>query len=517
VRLIAAGFVLAIGIVRWFTITGDHAIVNLLTVLFGFLACLTLLVWFLFFSGYSRLFRFASVAGLFVALVVSSRLVRVDQVSGELVPVFRPSWSKRADETLAPARPAEPGAVADLATVTSDDFPQFLGPQRNNRLDNVELSKDWTSNPPDKGKLWRQPIGAGWSAFAVVNGFAVTLEQRGPEELVTCYDSATGRLIWSHATKTRHYTVPGGIGPRSTPTIHGGRVYALGATGEFVCLQGDTGSVLWRTNLLDRYHVPPGEDEKGVAWGRAGSPLMVDDLVVVPAGGPQKGPWVSLAAFHRETGELVWEGGDQQVSYSSPVLTTIGGVRQIVCVHEKSVAGHDPASGKVLWSMEWPGNSTQDASVSQPVLVGEDRLLLSKGYGRGAALVQLSVQEGGAYSFADIWRDTSLLKTKFTNVVLYQGHVYGLSDGILECVELNSGKRQWKKGRFGQGQILGVRDLLLVQAESGEVVMLSATPTGYDELGRFAAIEGITWNNLSLYGKRLLVRNAEEAAAYELP
>jgi outer membrane protein assembly factor BamB len=349
-----------------------------------------------------------------------------------------------------------------------------------------------------------------------VNGYAVTMEQRGPDELVTCYDMDSGKLIWSHATQTRHVTVPGGIGPRSTPTIHGGRVYALGATGEFVCLEGANGQLKWRTNLLERYHVPDGTDEQGVAWGRSGSPLVVDDLVIVPAGGPSAGPHISLAAFHRETGELAWEAGDQQVSYSSPMLATLAGQRQVVCVHEKSVSGHDLLTGKTLWSQEWLGSSIQDANVAQPVPVGEDRLFLSKGYGRGAALFQLSSGPMGTL-VSDVWRNPNLLKTKFANVILFQGHVYGLSDGILECVEIASGQRMWKKGRYGQGQILGVGGVILVLAESGEVAMVAASPDGFQELGRFAAIQGITWNNLCLYGKRLLVRNSEESACYELP
>ncbi len=515
VRLISAGFVLSAGIVRWFTISGDHAIVNVLTFVCGMLACVPLGIWFLFFSGYTRLFRFASAVGFITVIVLLFNVLRVEHVSGELVPVFRPKWAKKVDETLRPATPTESGAAADLVTVTSDDFPQFLGPQRNGRVDHVRLSHDWGASPPKQ--LWKQPIGAGWSAFSAVNGFAVTLEQRGPEELVTCYEVATGKLIWSHATKTRHETLPGGTGPRSTPTIHAGRVYALGATGELVCLEGATGKLAWRTNLLERYHVPAGTDESGVAWGRSNSPLVVDDLVIVPAGGPPKGPWVSLAAFHRETGELVWEAGDQQVSYSSPIVATMLGVRHIVCIHEKSIAGHDLKTGKQLWRLDWPGNSTQDANVSQPVLVGEDQLFLSKGYGRGAALLKLSGTSPEAITATDVWRDQTLLKTKFTNVVLYQGHLYGLSDGIMECVNVASGKRLWKKGRYGQGQILGVGDAILVQAESGEVAMVAATPDQFTELGRFAAIEGKTWNNLCLYGKRLLVRNSEQAACYELP
>lgn len=515
VRLVTAALVLAAGIVRWFTITGDHATVNVLTFLCVSLACLVLGAWFVFFSGYSRSVRFGSAGFVLLVLVSFAISFRVEHVSGELVPTFRPRWAQKVDETLGSPVPVQRGARADLSQVTSDDFPQFLGPNRDGRVDHVELAHDWKVIKPRL--LWKNPIGAGWSAFSAVNGFAVTLEQRGREELVTCYEIDSGRLIWSHATVTRHETIPGGTGPRSTPTIHEGIVYTLGAVGDLLALDGATGERVWNTNLLERYKVPKEEDVDGIAWGRSNSPLVVDDLVIVPAGGPANGPWVSLAAFHRKTGELVWEAGNQQVSYSSPILATIDGVRQIVCIHEKSVAGHDPKSGKILWSHDWPGRSNGDANVSQPVPIGDRELFLSKGYGKGAMLLDLKADSPQSFSVKTLWEDQTLLKTKFTNVVLYQGHVYGLSDGILECVNVSNGKRQWKKGRYLQGQILGVSDVILIQAESGEVAMVEANPEGYRELGRFTAIEGKTWNNLCLFGKRLLVRNAEQAACYELP
>jgi outer membrane protein assembly factor BamB len=141
----------------------------------------------------------------------------------------------------------------------------------------------------------------------------------------------------------------GGVGPRSTPTIAGGRVYALGATGILQCLEGSTGKLVWEHNLLEIYGLTQAESELEVMWGRAASPLVVDDLVVVPAGG-KSGKTRSLVAFRAEDGEKVWEAGTDQIAYASPSLATLGGQRQIVIVNEKTVTGHDPATGKQLWS-----------------------------------------------------------------------------------------------------------------------------------------------------------------------
>ena len=476
------------------------------------IAAATLAVWFVGFSGFSRRVR-CSVAGMLVFTVAGVlACVRIDQVTGDLVPRFAWRWQPRTDQRL--ARPVTDGAVVDLLTTTPDDFPQFLGPRRDARLVELRLNRDWQAHPPRL--VWRQEIGAGWSSFVAVNGFAITMEQRGDDELVMCYELATGGPRWFHATPARHQTVMGGVGPRSTPTIDQGRVYALGATGVLNCLDGATGRPIWTADLLAWIGVRPQEDTRAIEWGRANSPLIVDQLVVVPLGGPLGGPWVSLIALDKLTGHPVWKGGDSQASYSSPVLATLAGRRQILIVNEADVSGHDPATGQTLWKHPWPGSSRGNASVSQAVPLPEDRVLLSKGYLGGAQLLRLTAAPDGSCQVSEVWSNHRVLRTKFSNVVVHGEYVYGLSDGILECVELSSGRRMWKAGRYGQGQILGVDDLLVVQAESGEVALVEATPAGHREWGQFAALDGKTWNNPSLYGRYLLVRNAEQAACYEL-
>lgn len=491
----------------------EQANVNVITLVLSSVAAGAIIVWFAFFSGYARRWRWGVFGLLVLGLVAAMACWRIDEVDGDLVPrrvSFR--WQPQADQRL--ARLTAEAEAVDLQTTTPEDISQFLGPRRDARLTGIRLRRDWQARSPQLA--WRREIGAGWSSFAVVNGFAVTMEQRGDEELVTCYEVATGTPRWVHAAPTRHQTLPGGVGPRATPTIHRGRVYALGATGVLRCLDGATGRPVWTEDLLARIGVTPEEDLNAIAWGRANSPLIVDDFVVVPLGGPVKGPWVSLAAFDRMTGRLVWTGGDCQASYSSPLLATLAGERQILIVNQGYVSGHDPASGQELWKHPWPGSSNSNATVSQVVPVSNDRLLLSKGYGVGAKLLQVSRSSQGGWQVAEVWSNSRVLRTKFCNVVVQGAHVYGLSDGVLECVELASGQRVWKAGRYGQGQILGVGDLLIVQTESGDVALVEATSAGHHELGRFAALEGKTWNNPSLYGRYLLVRNAEQAACYEL-
>jgi outer membrane protein assembly factor BamB len=198
-------------------------------------------------------------------------------------------------------------------------------------------------------------------------------------------------------------------------------------------------------------------------------------------------------------------------------LANLAGRRQILIVNESTASGHDPLTGRRLWSHPWPGHSNGDASVSQAVAVGANRVLLTKGYGGGGELIELSAGAGDELTVTTVWKIPRVLQTKFSNVVVHQGHAFALSEGILECVSLDSGRRRWKRGRYGHGQILGVGDLLLVLAEEGELHLLELNSEKFVHFGSVPALSGKTWNNLCIQGKCLLVRNADEAACFELP
>jgi outer membrane protein assembly factor BamB len=479
------------------------------------LAILLCLVWFTLFSGFSWARRWL-VCGVVVALVAGfAWAVRLDGLTGNIYPIVSWRWMPKPSDRE-PAAPPETTARANLEQSTPNDFPQFLGPNHDLSVPGVKLARDWSANPPKE--LWRQPIGAGWSGFAIVNGYAMTLEQRGPLELVTCYRVANGELVWSHATETRYEdALPGGPGPRSTPTIYQGRVYALGATGKLMCLDGATGTVVWQKDLLKEFGLSARDEHNLVLYGRSNSPLIVDDLVVVPAGGPNEQARWSLAAFHQDNGALVWKGGNHNISHSTPALATLGGKRQILIVNEDYVSGHDPKTGAELWQFDWPGTTIANANVSQAVPVEPDRVFVSKGYGGGAKLMQLIPNKDGTFEPKQVYHKPGNMKTKYTNVTIKDGYVYGLSDGYLECMELVSGRRMWREGHYAHGQILRADDLLLVMSEYGELTLVEATPDSPNNvLGKVQALTGVTWNNLALSGPYLLVRNAEEAVCYQL-
>jgi len=457
--------------------------------------------------------KYAALTALFAVVIGIAGVTAVTRIQTDR-DFVRPDESFQ--RTVAePAVEELAASLVDLSTTTELDFPQFLGPERSAVVNNVSLAEDWERFPPEP--VWRHPVCSAWSGFSIVNGTAITMEQRRDLEVVTAYDVISGELEWMHAVEARYENNESGVGPRSTPTINDGLVYSLGATGWLLCLDGADGEVIWRRNLLDEYDISAEEERRTVPYGRSASPLIVGDLVIVPAGGPEEGRRVSLVAYHKKTGELVWEGGNEQVSHSSPAYATLLGVPQIIIVNEDSVTGHDAGTGKVLWRQGWAGTTYGNPSVSQPVALPPNRVFLSKSYGVGSGLYELTPTGDGTFSSKQIWQSYRVMRTMFTNVVVKDGYVYGLSDGILESIDLETGSRMWKGGRYGHGQILLVGDVILVLTEDGELVMVRAAPDAANEvLGRFHVLDGTTWNTFALYGSYVLVRNAQEAAAYKL-
>ena len=204
-------------------------------------------------------------------------------------------------------------------------------------------------------------------------------------------------------------------------------------------------------------------------------------------------------------------------SYGSPSLATLGGKKQVLFMAEDCAVGHDIETGEELWNFDRPGHSNADANCSQVTIVDEDRLILSKGYSLGGELIQVK-QEGEKWAAIPIHKNPRVMKTKLTNPIVHEGYVYTLSDGYLECTEVNSFERVWKqRGRFGNGQIFLVGNKLLVHSETGTLHLVQATPDGYEELGAFKTIKGICWNTIALSGNLVILRSEREAACFSLP
>lgn len=509
--IVVAVCFMAIVSIRLTAHTSDFALANILTVLIGFVAWLSLvsaLAASALPSGFWKLVLFVPIA----CCCLLFGLFKFERVDGDLVPRFRSRWMSTSNLPTLDSD-THPRIPAELITPRPTDFPKFLGPNSNARLDTVTIDADWTATVPQI--LWKHEIGDGWSGFAIQGDVAITMEQREAEEWVSAYNVLDGKLLWKFVIPSIHSNVMGGTGPRSTPTIADDRVYAVSAVSRIVCLELATGAEIWSRELLELAGTSQSEFETQVSWGRAASPLLVDNHVVVPLGGAANSR-ATLISFDKSTGEEKWRSGNDQISYSSPQLATLSNIQQILLISEKKLAAYTIADGKQLWSTDWPGNSNGDATVSQPVVVDGTHVLISKGYGEGAKYLQVELL-GEEWQVKELWAKKGLLRTKFTSSVVKDGYAYGLSDGILECVALQDGKRQWKNGRYRQGQVLLVGEHLLITSEVGEIVLVQLDPRNFDELARFPVIGDVTWNTAALSGNRLLMRNSDEAACVILP
>lgn len=459
------------------------------------LALLLALVWLLGLSRLSWKQRLVGLAllGTIGAAVAGS--VRVDGHMGDFFPQLGWKWTPPSDALADRLEIVGTQEAVPVEGRAAHDFPRFLGPDGSNWIAGSALPDGWASQTPKE--LWRRNIGLGWSSFSVVGPYAYTMEQRGERELTVCYEARTGEPIWVHEEAGRFSESMGGDGPRSTPTIHDSKVYALGAKGLLLCLDAASGEVVWKRETLEDGGVP--------MWAKSCSPLIVDDLVVVSLGNGD----ASLAAYDRLSGEPRWQGGEDSTGYASPILATLAGVRQIVSFNSRSLSGHRIETGEVLWSQAVAKAPAHNAT---PLLVGEDRVMIGIGYGRGSRLYQVSEAADG-FAVEELWHSTRL-KPKFADMIAYQNHAYGLDEGKLVCISLEDGKRAWRGSRFKHGQVLGVGDKIVVQAESGEIVIVEATPEEERIVHRFEALSGKTWNHPVIAGRLLLVRNDREAIVY---
>ncbi len=250
------------------------------------------------------------------------------------------------------------------------------------------VTKRWVCSRagPSQGltPIWKQPVGVGYGSFTVADGRAYTVEQRRRQEVAAAYDPATGRQLWAHAWNAE-FTDSTGDGPRTTPTWDDGRIYALGATGELRCLDAASGTVIWGKNILSD------NQASNLPWAMAASPLVVDDKVIVLPGGTSNN---SVVAYNKMTGAPVWKSQSDRQAYVSPMLVTLAGRRQVLVVSSSRVFGLAPEDGSLLWSQAW--DTDMGINVSQPIMVSSNRLFISSGYGKGAALMEVS---GGGKSF----------------------------------------------------------------------------------------------------------------------
>lgn len=395
---------------------------------------------------------------------------------------------------------AEPAAVAP-ALLPQPPWGEFRGINRDGVYSEGAILTTWPAG--GLKPLWKQPIGGGYASFSIAQGRAYTIEQRRDKEVVAAYDVATGREVWTQGWAERFAESMGGDGPRATPTWHDGLLYALGAAGELRVLDAATGKQVWAKNILSD------NGATNIMWGMSNSPLIVDEKVIVTPGG-RSGK--SVVAYHKKTGARIWSSLDDQAGYSSPVLVTLAGVRQIVLVTGTRAVGLRPEDGKLLWAHPW--RTEYDINSAQPIVVSPNEVFISSGYDHGSTLLEIIANDRGL-SARPAWENKNM-KNRFNSSVLHQGHLYGFDEAIFACIDARTGERKWKGGRYGYGQAILAGDHIIVLTDAGELALLKASPDAHQEITRSPAIEGKTWNNPAISSGILLVRNAREMAAFRV-
>ncbi|MFM9065402.1 MAG: PQQ-binding-like beta-propeller repeat protein, partial [Pirellula sp.] len=390
-----------------------------------------------------------------------------------------------------------------LESLRAAPWPSFRGPQGNGAQTGMRFSDDWNANPPQE--IWRRRIGPAWSSFIVGADRLFTQEQRDQDEVVACYDAKTGDPIWSFETPSRFFESLGGLGPRATPTLADGSIYALGAEGVLVRLNAVDGTLVWKADLKEA----SGRKEPPM-WGFSCSPCVENGFVIVHAGGKQdKG----VIAFDVEDGQVAWTAPAGEMSYSSIQKIKLLDQSYLCLLSDTGAHLWEPSTGKSVYNYEF---KHQGYRACQAQVIDGNKLLIPAGMGTGTRLVEFTSGNGGLEA-KELWTSIDM-KPDYNDILVHDGNIYGFDNAIFACIGLEDGKRKWKGGRYAKGQALLLADsgLILVVSEKGELVLLRATLEKHQELGKVDALKDKTWNHPVVVGDRLYLRNAEEAVCYKL-
>jgi outer membrane protein assembly factor BamB len=395
-----------------------------------------------------------------------------------------------------------------LASAETGEWPQFLGPDRNGISTERNLLESWPAGGPKQ--VWRVKGGVGMSGLAIGRGRLLTLVQTEGQQRLVALDAQTGQPIWQTPIAPA-YSNPMGDGPRATPTISGERVFTFSGQGVLACVSFGDGRVLWSHNLLEE------RDGKLADYGMACSPLVVDEHVIVTLGVPN----ASVMALDAATGKVAWSAGSDPAGYSSPAVLNVGGNRQIVAFTGNSLLGLAPSSGAVLW--RYPYVTDFNCNIATPLAI-DGKVFISSGENHGSVLLALK-STGNRYDVSEVWASQgakSVLRNEWQTSILLDGHLYGFDNvggagpvSHLTCVRAADGQRVWQQLRFGKGNLIAADGKLFISTINGELVIVRATPKGYDELGR-ATILGATRQTPALAGGLLYLRDNEEIVCLDV-
>jgi outer membrane protein assembly factor BamB len=384
------------------------------------------------------------------------------------------------------------------------DWPQWLGPARNGTSTEAgDLVTTWGTNGPPV--LWSRTIGSGFSSIAIVKGTGYTMTTMDTHVGVVAFDAATGAQRWQTALGDTYTEPSGGDGPRSTPTVDGDRIITLTPKGALVALDRATGELLWTRDL------PKELGGQVPEWGYSASPLVSGGLVYLEVGGTDGH---GLVAFSRSDGRVVWKHGSYEVSYSSPVLLTIAGARQVVFYTAKKAVATTPEDGQVLWEAPW--RFFYGLHVATPLHVPPNGLFVAAGYGVGGTLYDIK-RKGKTLEATQRWKSRRM-RNRMATSVLVGDHLYGFDEERLTAIEAKSGATDWQRDGFGRGTLIAAGDQLIVLGGDCRLVIVRADPTRYTPIRPPAKVfeSERCWTVPTLANGVLYVRNLKTMKALQL-
>ena len=357
-----------------------------------------------------------------------------------------------------------------------EDWRQILGPARDGIVRETGLNLDWKAKPPKI--LWKVPLGNAYSSVAIVGDRLFTMAKSGQRDIALCLDAQTGKELWSFDAVPSYIDVQKqGAGPRATPTYHQGKLYCLFGRGELLCLT-EKGKKVWQRNMFQETGARSGEGEF-YYWGVSQSPLVEGDLVIVQPGGSNNN---SVAAFHKDTGKLLWTAGDDPMGYASPIAITAAGSRQVVVPTGQAILGIDPVKGKILW--RYPFGNKFNVTCAIPVW-SDNLLFVSAAYGGGCAALEIvpPVSKEGNWSVREKWTNKNKLQNLMATSMIVDGHIYGchgdLAAFFLRCLDQKTGEVKWEKRVPGRYSFLALDRHILCWHERGSLTLIEASPAEY--------------------------------------
>ncbi|HKX28888.1 MAG TPA: PQQ-binding-like beta-propeller repeat protein [Blastocatellia bacterium] len=389
------------------------------------------------------------------------------------------------------------------APAPDSDWPQWRGPERTGKSTDQGLLKQWPQSGPPQ--VWSiSNLGEGYGSMAVKGDRIYVQGTSGSASNVFCLNRADGKTVWSAALGPKQ-SEGRGNGPRSTPTVDEDRLYVLTENGDLACLRVRDGSRIWSKNILKDF------GGNNPNWLISESPLVDGNRLIVSPGGRES----SIVALDKMTGKLIWATKELSdgAGYSSCVAADVGGVRTIMNFTSRTAVGVRASDGKLMWRYDHPANGT--ANCSTPVY-SDNRVFFSSAYGTGGGLLGLNVQDGEVKAKELYF--TKDMQNHHGGVVLVDGYLYGFSNAVLTCLEFATGKKVWSNRSVGKGSLTYADGMLFLLGEDLTVGLAEATPSGYQEKGRFQISDQgkPSWAHPVVVGGRMYIRNQDVLTCYDV-